>query len=137
MDLNLFFANWYELLAYFTGFSDDLYNQNLYLTIGLCMVFIPIGVLTIYYYVVNSVRYSKWWHWLILVVILCAINFAISYNITYNELSNFYQQQNKTLPYTTEFFSFSLINALWTFIVSFVWSMIIKWGSKNGRRTPF
>ena len=137
MDLNLFFANWYELLAYFQNFSNDLFNQNLYLTIGLCMVFIPVGILALYYYAINSVRYSKWWHWLILVVILCAINFTIAYNTSYDELLYLYQQQNKTLPYTTEFFSFSLINAVWTFVVSFVWSMIIKWGSKNCRRTPF
>lgn len=137
MDLNLFFANWYELLAYFSNFSDDLYNQNLYITIGLCMVLIPVGILTLYYYAVNSVKFSKWWHWLMLVVILCAINFGISYRTSYNELSYLYEQQNKVLPYTTEFFSFSLINALWTFIVAFVWSMMIKWGSKNCRRTPF
>lgn len=137
MDLNLLFANWYELLAYFDGFSDDLYNQNLYVTIGLCMVLIPVGVMALYYYAVNSVNLSKWWHWILLVVILSAINFGISYSTTYNELSYLYEQQNKTLPYTTEFFSFSLINSLWTFVVSFVWSMIIKWGSKNCRRTPF
>ncbi len=137
MDLNLLFANWYELLAYFDGFSDDLYNQNLYLTIGLFMVLIPVGILTLYYYVINSVKFSKWWHWLILVVVLCAVNFGISYSTSYNELSYLYEQQNKALPYSTEFFSFSLINGLWTFVVSFVWSMIIKWGSKNCRRTPF
>ena len=137
MDLNLLFANWYELLAYFEGFSDDLYNENLYISIGLYMVLIPVGVLILYYYVVNSVMYNKWWHWLVLVLILCAINFGISYSISYNELSYMYEQQNKELPYSTEFVSFSLINAFWTLVVSFVWSMFIKWGSKNCRRTPF
>jgi len=135
--MNDFFANWYEWLAYFDNFSNDMYNQNLYITIGLCMVLIPVSVLAIYYYVVNSVKFAKWWHWLLLVVVLCAVNFGIAYSASYNELSYLYEQQNKALPYGIEFVSFSLVNALWTFVVSFVWSMIIKWGSKNCRRTPF
>ena len=136
--MNDFFAGWYELLAYFEGFSDDLYDQSLYLTIGLCMVLIPIGVLTIYYYAIDSVKFSEKCHWLLLVVALCAINWGIAYGITYNELSSLYESQNQELPYSeTVLVSFSLINALWTLIVSFVWSMMIKWGSKNCRRTPF
>ena len=135
--MNDFFASWYELLAYFEGFSDDIYNQSLYITIGLCMVLIPVAVLTIYYYAVNSVKFAKWWYWLLLVVVLCAINFCIAYSTSYNELSYLYEQQNKELPYGTEFVSFSLINVVWTFVISFVWSMIIKWGSQNCRRTPF
>ena len=135
--MNDFFAAWYELLGYFGSFSDDMYNQNMYITIGLCMVLIPVGVLAIYYYALNSVKFAKWWHWLLLVIVLCAINFGIAYGMSYNELSYLYDQQNKALPYDTEFISFSLINVLWTFVVSFVWSMIIKWGSKNCRRTPF
>lgn len=135
--MNDFFSNWYELLAYLGDFSEDMYNQSLYISIGLCMTLIPVGVLTIYYYAVNSVKFSKWWHWLSLVVALCAINFGIAYSTSYYELAYLYEQQNKALPYGIEFFSFSLVNVLWTFIVSFAWSLIIKWGSKNCRRTPF
>ena len=135
--MNDFFASWYELLAYFDGFSDDMYHQSLYVTIGLCMVLIPVAALAIYYYAVNSVKFANRWYWLLLVVILCAINFGIAYSTSHSELSYLYEQQNKALPYGTEFVSFSLVNVLWTFVVSFVWSMIIKWGSKNGRRTPF
>ena len=135
--MNDFFANWYELLAYFDNFSNDLYNQNLYITIGLCMVFIPVILLSIYYYMVDSVKFNKWYHWVILVVILAAINFCIAYFTSFNELSFIYEQQNKALPYSSEFVGFSLINVLWTVLVSFVWSMMIKWGSKNCRRTPF
>ena len=135
--MNDFFSNWYELLAYLGDFSEDMYNQSLYLSIGLCMTLIPVGVLTIYYYAINSVKFSKWWHWLLLVVVLCAINFGIAYSTSYYELAYLYEQQNKVLPYGIEFFSFSLVNVLWSFVVSFVWSLIIKWGSKNCRRTPF
>ena len=135
--MNDFFSNWYELLAYLGEFSEDMYNENLYITIGLCMVLIPVSVLTLYYYAVNSVKFSKWWHWLLLVVVLGGINFGIAYSVSLNELSYLYEQQNKGLPYVFEFLSFSLINMFWTFAVSLVWSLMIKWGSKNCRRTPF
>lgn len=135
--MNDFFANWYESLAYFDNFSDDLYNQNLYITIGLCMVLIPVIFMSIYYFVVNSVKLNKWYHWLILAVILGVINFCIAYFCSFNDLSFIYEQQNKELPYSSEFVGFSLINVLWSLVVTFVYSMIIKWSSKNCRRTPF
>lgn len=137
--MNDFFATWYELLTFFEGFSDDMYTNTLYLPIGLCMVLIPIGILTLYYYAVNSVTLNRWWHWLILVVVLCAINFAISYGISVNNIEAMYLDINSEPSYglKTCALGFSLINMLWCFVVSFVWSLIIKWGSCNCRRTPF
>lgn len=134
--MNDFFANWYELV-YLGNFSNDMFNNNLYVVIGLCMLLIPMVVLTLYYYVVNSVKFYKWYHWLILVAVLALINFLIAYFTSYNNLSYIYEQQNKALPYSADFFSFSLVNMVWTLVVSFIWSMIIKWGSSNCRRSPF
>lgn len=137
--MNDLFANWYELLAYFDGFSNDMYYNQTYLSIGLCMVLIPVAVLAVYYYAVNSVKFSKRWHWLLLVIVLCFVNFGIAYSISYNSILDVYQNQNTQPSYslTTASLSFSLINMLWCFAVSFVWSMIIKWGSSQLRRTPF
>ena len=137
--MNDLFADLYELFAYFDGFSNDMFYNQLYLPIGLSMVLIPIVVLSLYYYVVNSVKLSKWWHWLILVVILCVINFGIAYSISYNGILYVYQNQNTNPTYslTTFSFSFSMINVIWCFIISFLWSVVIKWGSTHCRRTPF
>ncbi|MDR1848014.1 MAG: hypothetical protein LBR17_07880 [Bacteroidales bacterium] len=137
--MNDFFASWYELLAYFEGFSNDMYDNQIYLSIGLCMTLIPIAVLAIYYYAVNSVKFNRWWHWLLLVVVLCAANFGIAYSISYNSILDIYESQNASPEYSlsTDCLSFSLVNMLWCFAVSFVWSIIIKWGSSNCRRTPF
>lgn len=137
--MNNFFANWYELLGFFEGFSDDMFDNSLYLPIGLCMVLIPIVFLTLYYYVLNSARFNKWWHWLLLVVVLCVVNFGISYLVSYRNILNVYTDMNSEPSYAlgTCCFSFSIINVLWCFVVSFIWSLIIKWGSSSCRRTPF
>lgn len=137
--MNDFFANWYELLGFFEGFSDDMFDNSLYLPIGLCMVLIPIVFLTLYYYVLNSARFNKWWHWLLLVVVLCVVNFGISYLVSYRNILNVYTDMNSEPSYAlgTCCFSFSIINVLWCFVVSFIWSLIIKWGSSQCKRTPF
>lgn len=137
--MNDFFANWYELLGFFEGFSDDMFDNSLYLPIGLCMVLIPVVFLTLYYYVLNSARYNKWWHWLLLVIVLCVVNFGISYLVSYRNIMNIYTDMNSEPSYSlgTYCFSFSMINVFWCFVVSFIWSLIIKWGSSDCRRTPF
>jgi len=134
--MNEFFANWYEL-TYFDGFSDAMYENSLYISIGFCMVLIPIVVLTLYYYAVNSRRFNKWWQWLLLVIIICAINFGIAFGVSYNGIYDVFGTADVGFPLVPSCVGFAFINVLWTFIISFVWSMIIKWGSTQCRRTPF
>ncbi len=136
--MNDFFANWYEMLTTFTGFSDDMYQNGLYIPIGFCMVLIPIVILTIYYIVVNSRQFNRWWHWLLLVLIICIINFGIAFGVSYNGIIDVYQGTTETgYPLLYDCVGFSFIDVLWTFVISFVWSLIIKWGSSQCKRTPF
>lgn len=136
--MNDFFANWYEMLTTFTGFSDDMYQNGLYIPIGFCMVLIPIVILTIYYIVVNSRQFNRWWHWLLLVLIICIINFGIAFGVSYNGIIDVYQGTTETgYPLLYDCVVFSFIDVLWTFVISFVWSLIIKWGSSQCKRTPF
>ena len=140
--MNNFFANWYELLGFFEGFSDDMFDNSLYFPIGLCMVLIPIVLLTMYYYVLNSVKFGKGFYLTTLKeqAQRMALRVAKMFGgISYRNISDLYMDQNTAPSYAlgTCCFSFSMINVLWSFVVSFVWSMIIKRGSTNCRRTPF
>lgn len=140
MSTNTFFANWYEFLYRTEGFSDDMYENSLYLPVGIWMILVPVFLLVVYYYVVNAASLNKWWHWLILVVAIAVINFFIGYGTAYNGIWDVYEQQNVDQPgysISINSLTFGLINAMWGVLVSFVWSMIIKWGSRNCRRTPF
>ena len=135
--MNDFFANWYELISYFEGFSETMYENGLYIPIGFCMVLIPIVVLTLYYYAVNSRRFNNWWQWLLLVIIICAINFGIAFGVSYNGIYDVFGTTEVGYPLVANCVGFAFINLLWSFIISFVWSMIVKWGSTQCRRTPF
>lgn len=136
--MNDFFTKWYELGSYFYlgPFSDAMYDKNLYVAIGFCMLLVPIVLLTLYYYVVNSRKFNRWWHWLLLVVIICAINFGIAFGVSYNGI-NTDGTGDVGFPLGANCAGFSFINAFWTLIISFLWSMIIKWGSSQCRRAPF
>lgn len=135
--MNDFFANWYEMISYFEGFSDVMYENSLYIAIGFCMVLIPIVVLTLYYYVVNSRRFNRWWQWLLLVIIICAVNFGIAFGVSYNGIYDVFGTAEVGFPLVASCVGFAFIDVLWTFVISFVWSMIVKWGSPQCKWTPF
>jgi hypothetical protein len=137
--MNDFFASLYEAFAYFEGFSDDLFENNLYIPIGFFTLSISLIAMAIYYYGINHPRLNRWYHWALTVLIACIINFAIAYIITFNNLDVVYALQNQELPFSMEILIFSLLNSLWTLIASFVFSFIRKIGkwSYNCRNTPF
>jgi hypothetical protein len=137
--MNDIFASLYELFAYFEGFSDDLYENKLYIPVGLSMSVGSLIGIIIYYYGINHPRFNRWYHWLITVLTVCIINFGIAYSVVINGLDNIYASQNQEIPYSAEILIFSLINAIWTLIASFVFSFVRKIGkwSYNCRNTPF
>jgi uncharacterized BrkB/YihY/UPF0761 family membrane protein len=137
--MNDFFAFLYEILAYFEGFSDDLFENNLYLPIGISMSAVSLVGTIIYYYVLNHPHLNRWYHWAGIVLIACIINFGTAYGVTFNSLNDIYAQKNQVIPYSADVVIFSLINVLWTIITSFAFSFMRKIGkwSYNCRNTPF
>lgn len=135
-----FIANIYELwgAAYFEGFSDDMYDINAYFPIFLWMIISVAVVAFAYYYIINHPRLTRWYHWIVFNLATSLLNFAIGWGISYGNLYDLYHAQNMSLPYSsmTEFFPFAGICFFWTFVLFFVCSMIIKWGSKNCKHSP-
>ena len=135
-----FIANIYELWggAYFEGFSDDMYDINAYLPIFLWMIISIVIVSATYYYIINSPRLNRWYWWGAFNLGTSLLNFAIGWGVSYGKLFDLYYNQNMDLPYSgmTEFFLFATICFGWTFVLFFVFSMVIKWGSKNCKHSP-
>ena len=135
-----FIANIYELwgAAYFEGFSDDMYDINAYAPIFIWMIISIVIVGATYYYIINSPRLNRWYWWGTFNLATSLLNFAIGWGISYGKLFDLYYNQNMDLPYSsmTEFFLFAVICFFWTFVLFFVCSMIIKWGSKNCKHSP-
>lgn len=136
-----FIANIYELWGafyFYNGFSQDMYDINAYTPIFIWMIASVVLVNITYYYIVNSPRLSRWWHWLIFNVVTSLLNFGIGWGISYGRLFDLYNDQNMDLPYyaMTEFFPFAIICFCWTFVLFFIFSMMIKWGSSQCKHSP-
>ena len=135
--MNDFFAFLYECFGYIQGFSDELYNSGVYISIGFLMLAISVVGMLIYYYLINHPKFNRWWHWLFVVVLLAVINFCIAWAMSDGVI---WSNHNQTIPdnYSVSYFvTFSIINALWSVIFSFAFSMLFKWKSTNCKYSPF
>ena len=70
----LFPAQIYEGIRYFDGgYSNEMYNYGVYDTFALIMLLVTWIMAVVYYYVINSVRFDRWPHWLIMLVVSMAL----------------------------------------------------------------
>lgn len=132
--MNDFFAPLYEGwgLFYLNTFSDDLYNNQLYLPVGWTLLLSSLVSMAIFYYVINHPRFNRWYHWLLFTALIAVINFAVAYFTSYNEINLLYEED----PYNTQYYTFGLVNFLYTFIFSAIFSFALRWWSINSATTP-
>jgi hypothetical protein len=137
--MNAFFTTIYELgsVFYLGDFSDYLHRNDLYMPVGFVMVISSLVGMLIYYYVLNHPRYDKWYHWFGCVVVVGIINAVSAYWVVLSKLEIVFAREDEEVPFSTEFFSYSIVDFLWTLIFCFVFSLLVKWGSSNCRKTPF
>ena len=130
--LNELFASLYETLFYTNDFSGDLFNENLYTIIGLVMVVTSLLIPVLYYKIIDRVKFSKISIWLVFLSLSVIFNFLFCYMYSYNYLSAL------GLDYSSgEYLSFSFINAFYSLLVGFLFSLILKNFSTNCKKVPF
>ena len=135
-----FIANLYELFGFANqgDFSNDMFNNGFYLPIFIFMIATVVFVNIVFYYIVNHPRLNRSRHWLLFNIGTCIFNFILSWVISSDKINAFYAQQGMDSPYDwTNYLILSLIALLWSFIFYFLFSFIIKWGSRNCKHTPF
>ena len=77
----IFATSLFESLFYEREFSNEMYSANLYFIVAIVTALIAWAFAGIYYYVINSVSFSRWYHWLI--VLIAAMIVAPVINYTY------------------------------------------------------
>ena len=123
-------AHLYEMLYYDNEFSNEMYNEHLYIPVALVTALVAWVLAGIYYYVINSVRFSRWYHWLIM--LLVAIVLAPTINYTYPD-SVF---SSLGYDFSAQLFNFSMANLVVEGVLFVVASYSIRWWSSNCRHTP-
>lgn len=127
----LFAAPMFEILYYEREFSNEMYNQSVYLPIALILAIAAWGVASLFYYVINSVRFSRWYHWL---VVLVAVALLVPL------ATNAYADSVFTADgysFSHQLATFGVICALTEGVLFVVASFSMRWWSSNCRHTPF
>ena len=120
----------YEALYYEREFSNEMYNENLYFMVSVVTILVAWSFAAIYYYVINSVSFSRWYHWLLVLVAACVaapvINFAYP-NSAFRALG---------YDFSAQLFGFCMVDLAIEAVLFVVVSFAIRWWSSNCRHTP-
>ena len=120
----------FEALYYERAFSDAMYNQNLYFIVAAVSVAIAWVLAAVFYYVINSVRFSRWYHWLIVLGAACVVTPVTNFVLCNNSLTA------EGYDFTSQLASFATVNLFVEAALFTVASFAIRWWSSNCRHTP-
>lgn len=125
MDL---FIGLYELLH---GVQDNPVWEKIYVNTGFWLSIFAILITVLYYYYFNFffIKFYRKSMWFVFLFINSVINFIIAIFIS-TYLGEFEITEASVL-------FFGMINFLYAAIFYFIFSIIIKWWSPNGKNTPF
>ena len=118
----------YDALPFEPDFLNEMYYK--YINIAVSTALTCWIVAAIYYYVINSVRFSRWYHWLLMLLVAVIVAPSISFYYPYAEFS----EEGK--DYVRQLLTFNLINVCITIVLFIVASFSIRWWSTNCRHTP-
>lgn len=126
----LFKVELYESIYYSQGFSDKFYNLGLYDAVSLITIAVAWGSAAVYYYAINSVKFDRWYHWLVVLAVTTVLAPVICY--AYND----YVFADNNLLYIGESVYFELVNMIFTAVLFIIASFSMRWWSSNCRHTP-
>ncbi len=134
-------ANIFELWGscYFGNFSKYMYKADLYGEVALWVILIPLVVFFVYYKALDHIRLAKTSIWAIILVVVSLLTALIAWNIADAGIGDYLVQHkiknHNIIP--VDYFWFSFIVFIYTAIISFVFSIIFKFGASRARRIPF
>jgi hypothetical protein len=146
-----FFAPIYELLKAFYGsdLADHLYGldpsgtgdysaRSLYVTVGFLCIIITVFTVAAYYFIINSPRFNRWFHWLGFMGAVFFINLGLGFYLPYLDFD-----KGNVAPAVRDVVSaghlwgFGLANALWSVVLFAILSILAKRFSRNCSTVPF
>ncbi|MDR0972749.1 MAG: hypothetical protein LBM61_02025 [Prevotellaceae bacterium] len=129
-----------------TGVYDNplLYGHVGWLTVGISLV-----VVCLYYYVLNHPRFNRWWSWVLVLIGCAGINLFVGYFYTVTDYQT--GMIGDCLMFTrdtaggiiayhihiADCWMFGVANALMSVLFFIIFSLALKWKSRNCKYTPF
>ena len=131
-----------ELYEHLKGWDDSLmdYNPdyNQFPSICVSTFAICIGVFVLFYYLLNSPRFNRWWSWLIMLIIVGASAFGWGYQVVNTDIVS----QSIAPSLIAKIGSlnatmFGLYNMVLASIIFFVLTLALRHWSKNSKHSPW
>ena len=123
-------GNLFEWLFYNQGLNDHLFNLSVYPMLATIIVCMAWGAAAVYYFVINSVKFDRWWHWLSVLVIVSLVTPLACHAATTALLAG------AGMDYGAATVQFGLQHIMWTALLFVVASFSMRWWSTNCRHTP-
>jgi hypothetical protein len=128
--MNEIFSPLYEFFYYNVPFSDSVYDESIYAQLGLISFILSLFLVLTFYYWIKRPRFSRWYHWSLILGINFIINIALGFVIPRNKFISL------GLDYENEFYFFSLINGIISVLFFVIFSFCLRWWSINAKGTP-
>lgn len=126
----IFSGTIYEALYFTNGFSDAMFDFNIYKTVGIIVIIVTWAIAAIYYYVINSVKFDRWYHWLAMLGIASVAAPVICYFVVSSQL------EEGGADYGSAETTFAFYNILVSALMFIIASFSMRWWSSNCRHTP-
>lgn len=126
----IFATSLFELLYYEREFSNGMYNAGLYLTEAIILVGCAWAFAALFYYAINSVSFSRWYHW----TLTLAVATAIASLACHAYAASYFEEEG--ISFSHQLASFTLVCAGFEVVLYAVASFSIRWWSSNCRHTP-
>ena len=124
-------ANVFEMLYFNQGFNDQLFNLQMYPVMAAIIALMAWGGAAVYYYVINSVKFDRWYHWASALAVCTLLAPIACYAYIDNKFAHAgLLYIDESIHFVTQIL---FIEALLFIVASFS----IRWWSSNCRHTPF
>ncbi|MFK7949103.1 MAG: hypothetical protein AB8G11_16050 [Saprospiraceae bacterium] len=128
------------------GWDGTAYtDSSLYASVGMYMLIISLILAIGFYLILNSPRFSRWYHWLIILGVNFIINWGIGYYLPFIDYdTGMIATDIEGYISTNEIVMFGLVNAIWSILFFIGCSILCRLIAKfvpgvghNTQDTPF
>ena len=123
-------ANVYEQLSFNQEFNDELFTLGLYPTMAMLTVGMAWAIALLYYYVINSVLFDRWYHWLVMLLLAAVVTPAVCHVVCDAAMSRDGYDPGALLG------QFAVQHVVFATLMFIIASFSIRWWSSNCRHTP-
>ncbi len=115
-------------------FRADLLQYDWTIFMALITAAVPWAIAVLFYYIIDSVHFDRWWHWLIVLGIAMLLTAGLdSQYITPRMVGGDMMRQSYYSPYLLSLAGWNAMIGGVCFIIA---SFAIRWWSGNCRHTP-